>query len=94
MRYLIPALLALCGALHAQPAQPTIIWDPSPNYNSRSGTTIDSIVIHTTEGGYSGAVSWLKNPSSGASAHYVIKENGTEIKQLVADSNRAWHATY
>lgn len=94
MRYLIPALLALCGVLHAQPAQPTIIWDPSPNYNSRSGTTIDSIVIHTTEGGYSGAVSWLKNPSSGASAHYVIKENGTEIKQLVADSNRAWHATY
>lgn len=91
--------LALFGAvvamgLGAQPAQPAIIWDPSPNYNSRGGVTIDSIVIHTTEGAYSGAVSWLKNPSAGASAHYVIKEDGTEIKQLVADSDRAWHATY
>lgn len=91
------ALLLLAGlacGLCAQPTKPTIIWDPSPNYNSRGGVTIDSIVIHTTEGSYAGAVSWLKNPSSGASAHYVIKENGTEIKQLVADSDRAWHATY
>ncbi|MBX3473094.1 MAG: N-acetylmuramoyl-L-alanine amidase [Planctomycetes bacterium] len=87
-------LVAGACCLFGQPTQPTIIWDPSPNYNSRGGVTIDSIVIHTTEGSYSGAVSWLKNPSSGASAHYVIKENGTEIKQLVADSNRAWHATY
>lgn len=84
-----------CGSLAAQPAQPAIIWDPSPNYTSgRSGTTIDSIVIHTTEGSYAGAVSWLKNPSAGASAHYVIKEDGSEIKQLVANSNQAWHATY
>jgi len=87
-------VLTVAAAAHAQPTQPAIIWDPSPNYNSRGGVTIDSIVIHTTEGSYSGAVSWLKNPSAGASAHYVIKENGTEIKQLVADSDRAWHATY
>ncbi|MCC6466069.1 MAG: N-acetylmuramoyl-L-alanine amidase [Planctomycetes bacterium] len=91
---LLLLLLAGAAALAAQPAQPTIIWDPSPNYNSRGGTTIDTIVIHTTEGTYSGAVSWLKNPSAGASAHYVVKEDGTEIRQLVADSDRAWHATY
>jgi hypothetical protein len=96
--YLKPTLLALLfslgGLLAAQPSQPTIIWDPSPNYTSGRSATIDSIVIHTTEGSYSGAVSWLKNPSAGASAHYVIKEDGSEIKQLVADSDTAWHATY
>ncbi|MCB9931833.1 MAG: N-acetylmuramoyl-L-alanine amidase [Planctomycetes bacterium] len=96
--YLKLALLAfvfcLGGLLAAQPAQPNIIWDPSPNYTAGRTTTIDSIVIHTTEGSYSGSVSWLKNPSAGASAHYVIKEDGTEIKQLVANSDRAWHATY
>jgi MYXO-CTERM domain-containing protein len=91
---ILVVLSAICGALYAQPSQPTIIWDPSPNYTAGRTVAIDSIVIHTTEGSYSGAVSWLKNPSAGASAHYVIKENGTEIKQLVADSNRAWHATY
>ncbi|MBX3460229.1 MAG: N-acetylmuramoyl-L-alanine amidase [Planctomycetes bacterium] len=80
--------------LYSQPAQPTIIWDPSPNYTAGRTVAIDSIVIHTTEGSYNGAVSWLKNPSSGASAHYVIREDGGQIKQLVADNNRAWHATY
>ncbi|MCB9895767.1 MAG: N-acetylmuramoyl-L-alanine amidase [Planctomycetes bacterium] len=84
----------LAATLHAQPAKPTCIWDPSPNYTSGRTTTIDAIVIHTTEGSYSGSVSWLKNPSAGASAHYVIKEDGSEITQLVADSDRAWHATY
>jgi hypothetical protein len=82
-------------ALHAQPAKPACIQDPSPNYTSgRGGSTIDAIVIHTTEGSYSGSVSWLKNTSAGASAHYVIKEDGSEITQLVDDADRAWHATY
>lgn len=96
MTRIFALLVVACfaGLVAAQPTQPNIIWDPSPNYNSRGGVAIDSIVIHTTEGSYSGSVSWLKNPSSGVSAHYVIKENGTEIKQLVADSNRAWHASY
>lgn len=91
---LLAFLFCIGGVLAAQPTQPTIIWDPSPNYTSGRSVAIDSIVIHTTEGSYSGAVSWLKNPSANASAHYVIKEDGTEIKQLVADSNQAWHATY
>lgn len=87
-------LLVLASGLSAQPVKPACIQDPSPNYTSGRSATIDTVVIHTTEGGYSGAVSWLKNPSAGASAHYVIKEDGTEITQLVADSNTSWHATY
>jgi VCBS repeat-containing protein len=76
-------------------AQPSgIIWRPSPNYNNRpAGQTIDAVVIHTTEGSYSGAISWMQNPNSQVSAHYCISPSG-EISQLVQLSDRAWHATY
>ncbi|HZH77287.1 MAG TPA: N-acetylmuramoyl-L-alanine amidase, partial [Archangium sp.] len=68
------------------------IWRASPNYNARpAGYDISMIVIHTCEGGYSGCWSWLANSQSGASAHYVVNESGSEITQLVAETNRAWH---
>ncbi|GAB4557547.1 MAG: hypothetical protein Tsb0020_01770 [Haliangiales bacterium] len=70
------------------------IWRPSPNYNSRpSGSVGDPsiVVIHTCEGSYSGCWGWLTNSAAGVSAHYVVKENGAEISQLVRESHRAWH---
>jgi N-acetyl-anhydromuramyl-L-alanine amidase AmpD len=67
------------------------IWRPSPNYNSRGGTAVSLVVIHSCEGNYSGCWGWLANPDAGASAHYVVREDGGEITQLVAESNRAWH---
>jgi N-acetyl-anhydromuramyl-L-alanine amidase AmpD len=82
-------------SLHAMAAGPdyaSSIWRPSPNYNSRpAGTDIWMIVIHTCEGSYSSCWSWLTNTAAQASAHYVVNEQGTEISQLVAESNRAWH---
>lgn len=72
------------------------VWRPSPNFNSRGGSPVDFLVIHTCEGTYAGCWSWLANASSGVSAHYVVNADGTEISQLVAESDRAWHigATY
>ncbi|AKI99524.1 transglycosylase-like protein with SLT domain [Archangium gephyra] len=68
------------------------IWRPSPNYNSRpAGTDVSMIVIHTCEGSYSSCWSWLTNTASGVSAHYVVNESGSEISQLVLESNRGWH---
>ena len=54
------------------------------------------VIIHTCEGAYSGCWGWLANSASGVSAHYVVKEDGREISQLVREANRAWHiaATY
>ncbi len=86
---------------------PSVIWNASPNYQnvSRPTTyTIDSIVIHTTEGSdtngdgyymecYTQAINWFKNSSSQVSAHYVVAPNG-EITQMVAIEDVAWHATY
>ena len=70
---------------------PGAIWRPSPNYNSRNGWAVHAIVIHTCEGNYTGCWSWLRNPSAGASAHYVVSESGNEVSQLVDEANRAWH---
>lgn len=72
-------------------ATPGTIWTPSPNYNSRSGRSPEFVIIHTCEGAYSGCWSWLKNSASGVSAHYVVNDDGTEVRQLVDEANRAWH---
>jgi len=70
---------------------PSSVWRPSPNYNSRNGTPVSLVVIHTCEGNYAGCWGWLRNSAAGASAHYVVKENGAEITQLVREASRAWH---
>ena len=47
------------------------------------------IVNHITEGAVAGAVSWLCNPKSNASAHFVVARNG-DIYQLVDIKDAAW----
>ena len=70
-----------------------IIRDVStPNQTvGRSGTPIDTIILHSTYGSYWGSVAWLKNPAAQASAHYIISRDG-EIRKLVSEANTAWHA--
>ncbi|HMV69700.1 MAG TPA: N-acetylmuramoyl-L-alanine amidase [Myxococcota bacterium] len=67
------------------------VWRPSPNYSSRSGYTPQIVVIHSCEGAYAGCWGWLNNSTSGVSAHYVVNESGSEVSQLVNESNKAWH---
>lgn len=66
-----------------------IIQKQSPNKMSRQGWKPDMIVSHITEGSYAGAVSWLCNPKSQASAHFVVSKKG-EITQLVDIREAAW----
>ena len=68
-----------------------VVWKPSPNYNSRSGSRVELVVIHTCEGAYAGCVSWLRNSRAGVSAHYVVNESGSEVSHLVGEEHRAWH---
>jgi hypothetical protein len=79
------------GAPRGTADYPTSIWRASPNFNSRNGTAVSLVVIHSCEGNYAGCWGWLANSQAGASAHYVVKENGAEITQLVRESSRAWH---
>ncbi len=63
----------------------------SPNFNSRGGHGVSLVVVHSCEGSYAGCWGYLRTAAASASAHYVIKENGAEVTQLVRESNRAWH---
>ncbi len=68
-----------------------VVWRPSPNHSSRRGSKVELVIIHTCEGGYWACVSWLRNRRAKASAHYVVKEDGSEVSQLVDENRKAWH---
>ena len=70
------------------------VWRASPNFNLRASGetgTVHVVIIHSCEGSYAGCWSWLATQSSNVSAHYVVREDGAEITQLVRESLRAWH---
>ena len=52
---------------------------------------IQMIVIHDTEGSYGSAIQEFQNPSTQASAHYVVSDTGA-ITQMVREHDIAWHA--
>ncbi|MEU6946554.1 peptidoglycan recognition family protein [Streptomyces sp. NPDC046316] len=57
-----------------------------------NGVDVDFIVIHDIEGPYDAGISWFQDPSSGVSAHYVMKADGSEATQMVATKDIAFHA--
>ncbi|SIR49813.1 N-acetylmuramoyl-L-alanine amidase [Haladaptatus litoreus] len=66
----------------------------SSNYSNtnRSSNSINWVVIHVTQGSYSGAVSWLQNPDSNVSAQYVMRNSDGHTTQMVHNEDTAWHA--
>jgi N-acetylmuramoyl-L-alanine amidase len=65
----------------------------SPNFGPRRvAMRPDMIVLHYT-GMETGAAaeSWLCDPASEVSSHYLVHENG-HVVQMVRESDRAWHA--
>jgi N-acetyl-anhydromuramyl-L-alanine amidase AmpD len=70
------------------------VWRASPNFNARPGDStgrVHMVIVHTCESNYVRCWSWLANPVSQVSAHYVVSEDGGEISQLVREPDRAWH---
>jgi len=61
------------------------------NFTPNGMREVRGIVIHSMWGTYAGSIAWFKNPSSKASAHYLISAEG-EITQMVRDTDMAWHA--
>jgi N-acetylmuramoyl-L-alanine amidase len=66
---------------------------PSPNFGARAeGLATDILLLHYTDMPTAeGAITWLADPRSQVSCHYVVAEDGT-VTQLVAERDRAWHA--
>lgn len=62
------------------------------NKNDRGGFRPSMIVIHGDAGQTEeGTISWILNPTSGASYHWLVGRDGTVYK-LVDEADRAWHA--
>jgi len=80
------------AATLASPDYGPALWNPtSCNYSSRNGVGITAVAIHDVEGSYAGCISWFKNCSASASAHYVLRSSDGQITQMVLESNKAWH---
>jgi N-acetylmuramoyl-L-alanine amidase len=76
-----------------QPDEPHADVRVSPNFGQRLEVSWpDMIVLHYT-GMSTGeaAESWLCDPASEVSSHYLVHEDG-RIVQMVRESDRAWHA--
>jgi N-acetylmuramoyl-L-alanine amidase len=69
------------------------LWCPSPNREARrNGLKPDMLLLHYTGmESTEAALDWLTRQDSGVSCHYLIDDEG-RIAQLVAESERAWHA--
>ncbi len=80
--------------LAANPDYSGATWRTTPNFSKRPAGAAglpQIVVIHTCEGAYAGCWGWLAKSESGVSAHYVVKEDGSEITQLVKEADKAWH---
>ncbi len=70
-------------------------WIPAyaGNYTTsdRGVGDIKYIIIHDTEGSYSGTISWFKNSSANVSAHYLLRSSDGHIAQMVDEKDIAWH---
>lgn len=73
------------------PPKPPVTWIESPNFNSRNGQDIDTLILHNTDGSLQSAINRFLNPASQVSAHYIVNRDG-QIVQMVRDENNAWHA--
>lgn len=74
---------------------PSATWSAASSSNfstGRRGESIEYILIHTMQGSYSGSISWFKNASAGASAHYMVRSSDGAITQMVSEANTGWHA--
>ena len=78
--------------------RPLSTWTPSPNFKPGRSHPISCIILHSTGGGWEGAVQTLcdpraDNPPARTSAHYLVKKDGGII-HLVHESDTAFHAGY
>ncbi|WP_157631888.1 golvesin C-terminal-like domain-containing protein [Catelliglobosispora koreensis] len=90
-------IILIPGVAHASTDYGPAAWVPahSANYtvaNRESSHNINYVVIHTTQGSYNGTISWIQNPASQVSAHYVVKSSNGAVTQMVREKDIAWHA--
>lgn len=77
----------------ATPDHPGAIWFETSctnKCNTSRNKPIDSIILHSTEGGWHASVTTLQNGLN-KSVHYIIDEDGSRIGQFIPESYMGWH---
>ena len=69
--------------------RPSSMTDPS---GQPASMKINYIVIHDTEGSYTGTISEFQNPAAYVSANYVIKSSNGAITEMVRPKDVSWGA--
>lgn len=81
----------------ATPDFPGAIWFETSCTNKCTpgrplgNASVDTIVIHDTEGGWNGSVATLQF-DSGKSVHYIIDRDGSRVGQFRPETDTTWHA--
>ncbi|MDR0183739.1 N-acetylmuramoyl-L-alanine amidase [Lysobacter arvi] len=88
---LLACVLAACATTPPEERNPLAAWRPSPNHDPRRPVVI--VLHHTEMESAEAALLTLQTRNAGGrvSAHYLIGDDGA-LYQLVAESERAWHA--
>ncbi len=77
---------------------PQAAWLASSNFDAgRAGVAIDLVILHTTEGSFESALSWLRGAAGNSnnrdsSSHYLVSADGSRVVQLVHEADTAWAA--
>jgi hypothetical protein len=68
------------------------VWCPSPNYSSRGGSAVTTVICHTAEGAltHESLGAFFSSPSAGVSSHVGIDDKLGEIGEYVSRPNKAW----
>ena len=85
------AALACASAAAAAPQPGELAAQTNYTQAERPLSAIHFIVIHVTEGGFLGTVSWLRDPRAHASANFVVSRTG-RVQELVPLHDIAWHS--
>ncbi len=92
----VPAAYDWSSADHSDPNN---YGNYDPANRPADGQQIKYIVIHDTESvpgsgvsPYDQAIATFQKPSSGSSAHYVIRSSDGQVTQMVPTKDVAWHA--
>ena len=67
---------------------------PSPNYSSRAGTSVSTIVVHTAQGAltYQSLGNFFASPAAGVSSHVGIDDTPGTVGEYVRRDGKAWTA--
>jgi N-acetyl-anhydromuramyl-L-alanine amidase AmpD len=62
-------------------------YPASPNNYTEAyrpySNSLNKIIIHVTQGSWSGAINWFQNPNSRVSAHYVVRSSDGFIQTSI-----------